>query len=198
MIKVVIFDMGGVIIDINPFISEITRIFNPANKKMFWEKINAETISVCKGELPLKDFWKRLADTMDKNIPENVLDDLWIAENPWDFINQDVYTIVAELQHTYKLAIISNTVKEHTQINRKAGLFDLFDVVILSHEVKLTKHSKEIFLVTTKALGVSPEECIFIDDVFLFVEMAESVGMKGIHFKNAQQMYSALEEYQVL
>ncbi|MGD2247455.1 MAG: HAD-IA family hydrolase [Candidatus Methanofastidiosia archaeon] len=198
MIKAVIFDLGGVIIDITPFISEVNQVFQPVNKEAFWEKINAETISLCKGDGRLIDFWKRLADTMGKDIPHTVLKNLWIAQNPWDFVNQDVYKIITVLQPVYKLAIISNTIQEHTKINRKKGLFTLFDVVILSHEVKLTKHNTDIFVKAAKALHVSPQKCIFIDDIPQFVGVAESVGMKGILFKNAHQLESALEEFHVL
>jgi HAD superfamily hydrolase (TIGR01509 family) len=198
MIKAVIFDLGGVIIDITPLISEVNQVFEPMNKEAFWEKINAETMSLCKGNGSLIDFWKHLAETMGKDIPHHVLKNLWITENPWDFVNQDVYKIITVLQPAYKLAIISNTIQEHTKINRKKGLFNLFDVVILSHEVKLTKHNTDIFVKAAKALNVSPQECIFIDDIPQFVDVAESVGMKGIHFKNAHQLKSALEELHVL
>ena len=99
-----------------------------------------------------------------------------------------------QLRKNYKLGFISNTITPHEKINRKRGLFDLFDVVVLSHKIGMTKDDKRIFLMTAKKLNVEPKECIFIDDVKDFVNTAKSVGMEGIQFRNSRQLESELKK----
>lgn len=70
-------------------------------------------------------------------------------------------------------------------------------MVVLSHEVGFTKDQKEIFVLVTELLGVTPEECIFIDDIQHFVDVAESVGMQAILFKSAEQLRPDLQKLAV-
>lgn len=98
------------------------------------------------------------------------------------------------LKPKYKLALLSNSLQSHTRINKKRGLFKNFDLAMLSHEVELTKDTKDVFLLTAKKLNAKPKDCIFIDDVEEFVKVAESAGLKGILFKNPEQLESDLEK----
>lgn len=91
------------------------------------------------------------------------------------------------------MAVISNIIKHHSDTNRKMGLYDHFDHLILSFEVKLTKDSRQIFLLALEKLKVRASECIFIDDVQKFVDTARSVGMKTILFRNNKQFHSDLK-----
>ena len=58
----------------------------------------------------------------------------------------------------------------------------------------MAKDDKRIFLMAAKKLKVKPKECIFIDDVKDFVNVAKSTCMKGIQFKNIGQLKSELNE----
>ena len=195
MIKAVLFDLGGVIIDIQPFAAQVLEVFQPEDTKEFWAYINVEAVPLCKGEVTLLQFWKTVAKTCGKDVPEYVLKDLWVIRGEPD-INEGISEIVYSLKNRYKLAIISNTMKEHKF--EKKGIFALFDVVILSCDVGLTKDGTDIFLMAAKKLQVNPEECLFIDDIPQFVEVAESVGMKGILFENAANLKCNLEKYGVI
>jgi putative hydrolase of the HAD superfamily len=194
MIKAIIFDLGGVIVDIEPLISQVFEVFQPEDEEKFWEEINTESIPLCKGEISLLQFWKRIASKAGKDIPEYVLKDLWVKDyEALGTINQGVQDIVYSLKKSYKLAILSNSIKENAKFGEKLGIYEIFDVVILSHEVGLTKEEGEIFLLVAERLGATPEECIFIDDVHAFVTGAKSVGMQAILFQNARQLKSDLE-----
>lgn len=57
---------------------------------------------------------------------------------------------------------------------------DLFDVVVISSEVGMRKPEPRIFLHAAQLLGLTPHECIFIDDIRPNVTGAEELGFTGI------------------
>lgn len=57
---------------------------------------------------------------------------------------------------------------------------DLFDTVVISGEVGMRKPAAEIFHHTTAELGLTPPECVFIDDIESNIEAAERLGMTGL------------------
>ncbi len=196
MIRAVIFDLGGVIVDITPFVDEVLTVFQPVNEDEFWEEVNIEAVALCKGEMSLLQFWRNVAQKRGKDIPDSVLKDLWVIDSRSPpCLNEGIQEIITSLRQNYKLAILSNTMKEH-KIDKK-GIYGLFDVIILSYEVGLTKDDEAIFLLASDKLGIQPEECVFIDDIQQFVEVAQSVGMKGILYENVKQLKSDLRKWGV-
>jgi putative hydrolase of the HAD superfamily len=196
MVKAVIFDLGGVLIDVSPLMDEVNHVFQPENEEQFWQSINVEAASLCKGEITLLQFWRMVAQKVGKDIPDRVLKDLWIKDyDPLTLINEDVKDIVDALRGKYQLAILSNTIKEHTYINKRSGIFTWFDVIILSHEVALTKNEKDIFFLAAEKLDVTPGECVFIDDIHHFVAIAQSVGMHALLFEDAEKLKTDLRKW---
>lgn len=194
MIRAIICDLGGVVLDTTPFLARISEVFQPDNPEQFWEDVNQEAVSACRGDITLLELWRRVARKCGKDIPEDVLRRLWVEDyDPERYINSDVVTLIKKLSEDYKVAVLSNTIPQHTDIHRMAGIFEPFDVVVLSHEVGMAKDQKEIFLLTAERLGVSPGECVFVDDVRHFVEVAQSIGMKGIVFSSAEDLKRELE-----
>lgn len=55
-----------------------------------------------------------------------------------------------------------------------------FDTVVISGEVGMRKPEERIYLHTCEQLGLSPEACVFIDDLESNVRTAEELGMTGI------------------
>ena len=188
MIKAIIFDGGGVIVNHKPLMGKFIKIFKPKNKEKFLHDLNIQVIPLCKGKISEKEFWTRTANSYGIG-PNKIPKNLWTKDyGKLNKINQNVLGIIRNLRKNYRLGFISNTIKPHEQINRKRGLFGFFDVVLLSHKLGLTKDDKKIFLIAAKRLKVKPYECVFIDDIKDFVDVAESTGMKGIHFQNAERL----------
>ncbi len=193
MIKAVLFDVGGVILDMKPLIGQFVGIFHPDKKEELWDTLNIKSARLCRGEMSELEFWREVAKKLNRNIPDEILKDLWIQDyEKFTSVTEEVLPVIDSLHKTYKLAIVSNTIESHTIINRRRKIFERFDEVILSYEVKMSKERPDIFLLAAEKLKTLPSECVFIDDVKQFAEMAESAGMKAICFKNTGQMKEEL------
>ena len=192
MLKAIIFDAGGVIIEQGSQLDEFAKIFKPKNKQEFWEKINHYVGPLCKGEISEKEYWRKIAESENvdpKNIPEN----LWVKNyEETTNVNENVVGLIKSLRTKYKTILISNTIKPHVEINKKRKVFEDFDDVLNSNEVHLSKDTTAIFKLALKRNNLIAEECIFIDDIQKFVDIAISIGIQGILFKNINQLKKEL------
>jgi putative hydrolase of the HAD superfamily len=75
----------------------------------------------------------------------------------------------------------------------RATFPELFDGVVISGDVGLHKPQPEIFLLGAERAGVSPEECVFVDDLRENCEGAEAVGMTAVLHRGADTTLPELE-----
>lgn len=105
--------------------------------------------------------------------------------------------MIAYVQDTrtrYKTALLSNV--DSDTIHRlftEEELRALFDEVIISGEVGMTKPSDAIYTLAATRLGLKPEECVMIDDIERNVEGAQHVGMQGVWFASRAQLAHELD-----
>jgi len=76
----------------------------------------------------------------------------------------------------------------------RADFPGLFDTVVISGEVGMRKPEEGIFLHATRALGLPPQECVFIDDIEANVAAAVACGMTGLHHTEAAATAAALQD----
>lgn len=197
MIKVVIFDIGGVTIK-NPMLSvykDVGRKFKISAKRVKQRYLEIDPLIVI-NKISAKEFWLRLAKKLRIEDVE-LLETVWmksLKENtPF---NKNVVKLINDLKEKgYKVATLSNVIKPHEKIHRKAGCYKLFSKVFLSDRLGMKKPDAEIYRYVSRALNVRPDECVFIDDVLENVTGARKVGMNTILFKNAQQLEKDLKRY---
>lgn len=67
-------------------------------------------------------------------------------------------------QRRYKIGLITNAFSDERDFIRRSELFQYFDVAMISYEKGLCKPDPAIFCETVKALGVAPEECLYVGD----------------------------------
>lgn len=67
-----------------------------------------------------------------------------------------------------------------------------FDAVHYSYERKMTKTNPASFKMILDDLRADPHECFFVDNTPGFVEIARSLGIHGIVFRDADQLQSEL------
>ena len=69
-----------------------------------------------------------------------------------------------------------------------------FDAVVLSHEVRMRKPTPEIFVIGAERIGLSPGECVFVDDLPFNLPPAEELGMTTVLHRDAAETVPRLEE----
>jgi putative hydrolase of the HAD superfamily len=71
----------------------------------------------------------------------------------------------------------------------------LFDLVLFSGFVGLRKPDVAIFKLALHISLANPEESIYVDDRLMFVQIARSYGLRGIHHVDPATTLSALEDF---
>ncbi len=89
-----------------------------------------------------------------------------------------------------RMALLTNNVREwEPQWRAKLPEIDeIFEIVVDSAFVGMRKPDREIYELTLERLGdVDPSECLFVDDVDVNCETARSLGMRAVHYVDADQ-----------
>jgi len=94
---------------------------------------------------------------------------------------------IQKLKNLYGLRIIAVS-NEGRELNnyriQKFKLDNIFDAFVSSSYVHFRKPDKDIFQIAIDISQVNPEKIIYIDDRPLFVEVAKSFGIHGIHHES--------------
>lgn len=81
----------------------------------------------------------------------------------------------------YRTALLTNISRDGEALWRELiPVEELFDVVVDSSRVGLRKPDPRIYQLTCERLGVSPDRCLFIDDLECNVDAARSLGIDAI------------------
>ena len=110
--------------------------------------------------------------------------------------NENVIDWIKSLKKhgNYKIALLSNIGPGWIDdFISKTEMDQMFDEIILSGDVMMTKPSPEIFKYAITKMAVEPNECLFIDDTMKNIESAQLVGMTGVLFGTFDQAKSDVE-----
>lgn len=192
--KGLIVDFGGVLTT-NVFesfqaFSVAEGLETEAVRKLFRER--GEGLSLLRqlerGEVEVPDFEQRFGPLLGVREPEGMVQRLFAGVKPDERMIDAVRRTRAAGVPT---GLISNSWGGTTYDN--ANIDELFDAVVISGEVGLHKPEPEIFHLGAERLGVTPEECVFVDDLRENCEGAEAVGMTAILHRGAEGTLPELE-----
>lgn len=187
MIKAVIFDMDGVIVDSEPIhfesdqltlkhfgieasheeLNQYVGVSNPVMWAEMKEKYNlAEYVETL---LEKQSYYKNYLFGIKKLEPIAGIPDL-----------------LAEIKNAgAKLGLASSSNRDFIEmVLMNLGIMDYFDMIVSGDEVKKSKPDPEIFLKAAGNLKVNPEDCLVIEDSRHGVKAAILAGMKCIGFHN--------------
>lgn len=178
MIKAVIFDWGGVIAP-NPnggWLNQLADMLNMTVEDLLphWRAAGYSDFS--KGFINEETFWRQFEVSLGRPMPRDV-SSIWVdgsALRPWP----EMLTFVEELRNSgIRTAILSNTVRPMSIRAKESGIYADFHPVILSDEVGLVKPDMQIYQLTLDELGLSADECIYVDDLQKNLDLAVDLGM---------------------
>lgn len=206
MIKNIIFDLGGVLLDIDLIycmkqvqalgvdfdsLSKQTAAVDPAsNQKMavMGEGIVATgaTHLYQIGEISTTDF---ITGIQRLCCPETTYQQVLDAWNTCciDIPQYRLDKVLQLRQQGYRTYMLSNTNDAHWQdivkrcFGSKEQVDRYFDHVFLSQEMHLAKPNDDIYLEVLNSIGAEASECLFIDDSTQNIQAAAALGFNTIH-----------------
>ena len=195
-IKAVIFDVGGVLIDISSAIRDNIAAELGVGTEQFSTAWKELVLLHGAGKIDEQDFWNQLsrrcsfdpAQYSSSIISEVFAQQLVIRPNVLALANK-------LLRAGLVTAILSDTIDAHAKVLRDNGVYDTFSPVLLSYEIGIRKPAPEAFTYALRVLGIAPDEAIFIDDRSENVEGAQTVGIHGLVFRGPQQLEQELRQF---
>jgi len=98
-----------------------------------------------------------------------------------DVLFPDARASIARIAGRFRVGIASGALKAEIQhILQAAGLIQHFPVIVSAEDVAQCKPHPEPYLTAARALGVSPAECLAIEDSPPGLEAARTAGMRTI------------------
>jgi HAD superfamily hydrolase (TIGR01509 family) len=117
----------------------------------------------------------------------------------WDWycgeLDAPLHAFARSLRPGLRTAILSNSADGARREEQARYDFESdFDPIIYSHEVGLAKPNPAIFELTWTAIGVKPQEMIFIDDAQANVDAAARLGIHAVLNTGAARTIAAVNE----
>lgn len=185
MIKAIIFDCFGVLVGGGFKATFRSAGGDPVKDAEF---INDILLVASRGAINSEDFNRHIADKLHISV-EHWQEVVAQSELP----HEDMMNLVRELKPDYRLAILSNANYGVMQRKFTPEQLRLFDAVVVSAEVGLLKPDPQIYTHTAEQLGVIPSECVFIDDNESYCNVAASLGMQPIWYRNFDEFKAQLD-----
>jgi HAD superfamily hydrolase (TIGR01509 family) len=190
-IRNIIFDLGGVILNID--FKKTEAAFKLLGWDSFSDYISQFHISDLfenyeTGKIDDLQFVEGISALMGKAANNEHIIEAWNALL-LDFPTERI-ALLKELKTKYRTFLLSNTNAIHLnafqeKLYQKEGVYleDLFEKAYYSHVVKLRKPSTEIFELVLNENNLNPAETLFIDDTASNFEGAQKLGIQVFHLE---------------
>lgn len=183
-IKNIIFDFGGVLIDLNQqaCLDAFARLGVPQVAEYVTPYGHVGPFGQLEnGDINVETFRDELRRLFKADLTDEQIDEAWGAFLMQIPVNK--LHMVHELAKTYRVFLLSNTSPIHIrklQAFEEAGypLNECFEKLYLSYEVGLSKPGKAIYEYVLKDAGLKPEETLFVDDGPANCASAASLGIR--------------------
>ena len=198
-IRAVLFDLGGVIVRTEyqaprqHLAERLGMDYDDIDRIVFGGGTNGSAARAMLGEISEDEHWLNLMKVLKR--PASEYERIRAEFFAGDIIDHSILDFLRTLRPKYKTGLISNAWSGLRNYILREKFDDAFDIMIISAEVGTAKPSAEIFQIALEQLGVSPNETVFVDDFIENIEACQKVGMKGIHFRDAE---SALQRLKTL
>jgi epoxide hydrolase-like predicted phosphatase len=141
------------------------------------------------GKIDEAEFEPRFAELLGVEEHDGLIDRLFAQMRPDEAM---VSAVRAARSAGVRTGLISNS-WGHGRYDR-SQFPDLFCGWVISGEVGLRKPSPEIYRLGAEAIGLPPEECVFVDDLPGNLKPARELGMATVHHRSAEETIAELEQ----
>ena len=200
MTKAIIFDLGGVLVDldfsncIKHFKEDlgyhkITEILDPSHQKGFYSDLEEGLLSADEFRTLI------LSESKPGSTPEQVDRCMWALLMGMDSYKVQYLNALAE---KYDLYILSNnnpvSMQRCHEVFTLSGLDykKVFKREFISYQMKLLKPGQAIYKEVIRQIGLPADQLLFIDDSLANVQAAESAGIPSMHYMQGTNLKSQL------
>ncbi len=145
------------------------------------------------GKLSLDDYLSRVVFYEKRNFSRNEFMDFMLKQSEPYPQMIDMFRKIKSLNRL-KLVAVSNEGREinaHRVVTFK--LTDLIDLFVISAFVHVRKPDTEIFRYALDLAQAEADKVLYIDDRPMFIEVAQTLGIRGINHRTFENTRSALE-----
>ncbi len=196
-IKNIIFDFGGVILDIDPqlTVNEFVKLGFSSFEKLMSSEFSEEIIAKFeRGILTPELFRNRLRSFLELDVTDQEIDDAWnslLYDIPSTRIK-----IIEQVKKNYGTYLLSNSNEIHydlfvrdLQLRFGYREFDeLFHKAYFSFDLHLLKPNPEIYEFVINQHGMLPEETLFIDDKKENIKAAHDLGLRTYKLEKPERI----------
>ena len=197
-IRAVMFDFGGVISS-SPFDAFARLEAEHGLPPGFIRTVNATNphdnawARLERGELGVEEFgpeWAEEARGLGHEI-----DGRLVLERLGGEIRPQMVAAIKTCRATYKTACLTNNfaLGETLVSEEVAAVYALFDAVLESRVLGVRKPDPRFYELACAALGVEPDESVFLDDLGINLKPARALGMRTIKVTDPDQALAELE-----
>ena len=195
MIKNIIFDFGGVLLDWNPRYLYKSYFNNDEEMEHF-------LADICNGEWNIRqDAGRPFAEAVKElqaKFPEYA-EAIQMYDDDWEKMLKcelpESIDLLKELKFMgYGIYGLTNWSAEKIGYAfANYSFFSLFDGIVVSGVEKVVKPDRKIYEILLERYSLKPGECVFIDDNQDHVDMAKVLGINAIRFDNIGNVKEHLE-----
>ena len=185
VIRNIVFDMGGVLIDFNPeLFMDREGITAAEDRSMIRKELfrSVEWVMMDLGQLTEDEVEPRVLARVPERLRSHVSHLLRHWADDRRMIN-GMEDLVRQLKEAgYGIYLLSNASVDQPNYWKRLSISQYFDGTLVSAFVKRVKPMDEIYRIFIDRFHLTPEECVFIDDVPMNVAGAIMNGWNGIVF----------------
>ena len=185
MIKNLLFDLGGVIMNLDR--DRCVRAFEALGMRDADEFLGVygqmgAFLALERGDIDADEFRREIRPLFDREVTDEEIDS---AFNQFlTGIPQERLRALRQLRKRYGVYLLSNTnpimmngfIAEQFRQEEGMEMKDYFDGVVASYVAKCYKPDREIFDYACEKCGIKPEETLFFDDSQANVDAARALG----------------------
>jgi len=192
-IRVLLFDVGGVLVQLNSIEAVLGGLGNTMTAEELWHKwLRSEVVRRFEtGRIDAAEF--AIGVTREFHIeiePQRFLD----AFAGWPIgLFPDTVSMLARIPGSHRRAVLSNSNAVHwPRMYGEMRIGELFDHRFVSHLTGLIKPDEDSFEQVVRSLDCRAEQVLFLDDNSLNVEAAAKFGMHAVRVQGPAQAERAL------
>ena len=179
MIRAIAFDWGGVFTEGTFDSSAVTALARlhgvpePRLEKPYLDLMGAFE----DGAFDLPEFQRRLEERTGLHTDEATFRRTFLGAVRW---REPMLTLLGTLPPAYTVGVLSNNVPELCDVVRDDPRMQRVERWVFSNEIGVRKPHREAFDALQDALGIPPEETVFIDDNARNIAACNDLGFTGL------------------